>query len=112
MLHTVLPGLGILLLCGNLWILGDIGWSLPKYHAIPPQYCMWDCLVLGFEKFMLKSWGISQIFLFGVPLFLSLVPVIRLPKCHIAPSWHVRFWPSSVKFVKKLGFHALRPMLM
>ena len=50
MLHTVLHGLGILLLCGNLWVLGDIGWSLPKYCPIPPQYCMWDCLVLVIEN--------------------------------------------------------------
>ena len=80
MLLTVLHGQGILLLCGNFWALGDIGWSLPKYHPIPPQYCMWDCLILIIEKFMLKSQGISQIFLSGDPLFPSLVFVIRLSK--------------------------------
>ena len=57
MLHTVLHGLGILHLRGNLWVLGDIGWSLPKYHPIPPQYCVWDYLILIIETVMLKSLG-------------------------------------------------------
>ena len=85
MLHTVLHGLGILVLCGKLWLFGDIGWSLPKYQPKPPQYCMWDCLVLIIEKFMFKSWGISQIFLSGVPPFTSVLSVSKLPKILLWP---------------------------
>ena len=35
MLHTVLHGLEILLLCGNLWVLGDIGLAQISPHASP-----------------------------------------------------------------------------
>ena len=66
--------------CWNLWGLGDIGWSLPKYCPIPPQSCMWDFFIPIIEKVMLKSWGISQNFLSGVPPFPSLVSFNRLPK--------------------------------
>ena len=108
----MLHGLGVLLLCGDLWGLGDIDWSLPKYYPIPPQYCMWDCLILIIEKFMLKSQGISQIFLSGVPLFLIMFLSTDCQKCYIAPSWHVKFWPFPGKFGPKFGFHTLRPLVM
>ena len=41
---------GILCWGGNLLVLGDIGWSQPKYCLIPPDYCMWDCLIQTIGK--------------------------------------------------------------
>ena len=46
---------------------------------------MWDCLVLIIEKFMLKSQGISHIFLSGVPPFLVLFLSTDCQKSYIAP---------------------------
>ena len=103
MFHTLLHGLGILLLGGNLWVLGDIGWSLPIYHPIPPQYCMWDCLILIIGKFMLTSQGISQIFRAGVfPPFLVLLLSTDCQKRYIAPSWHVKTLASPWKIWSKI----------
>ena len=111
MLYTVLHGLGIDCWVGTLWVLGNIGWSLPKYHPIPPQYCMWDCLVLIIGKVMSKSKGISLIFWSGVPPFLVLLLLTDCQKGCTAPCWHVKFWPSPGKFGPKFGFHTLRPLL-
>ena len=79
---------------------------MPKYHSIPPQYCMWDCLILIIEKFMLKSWGISQIFLSGVPPFPSLVSVNRLSKMLHCPklACQILAFPWQI--------FTLRPLLM
>ena len=74
MLHNVLHSLRFLLLGRNLWVLGNIGWSLPKYCPILLQYYMCGiALSILLEKFMLRSQGIPQIFWCGVPPFLVLL---------------------------------------
>ena len=62
MLHTVLHGLGILLLGGDLCFahvrkLCDIGWSLPKYHShdSPILNFSWVLFSLNDPKFWLMS---------------------------------------------------------
>ena len=85
--------------------LGNIGGSLPNSHPKPPQYRMWDCLVMIVETFMLKSHGIHQIFLSAAPLFLVLLLSTHCQKSYIAPRWHVKLFGLPLgNLFQNLGF--------
>ena len=103
---------GILCWGGNLLVLGDIGWSQPKYCLIPPEYCMWDCLIQKrLVKSMLRSWVISQFSGLVFPPFLVLLLSTDCQKCTFPQVGMVKILPSPRKFGPKSVFHILTLLL-